>query len=96
MQDVKLTYLKTLVFGKNKTVIANFAYCGSMYTEAFKTLQIKMGQPQAVVGAYLDKLATYPAVKLHSSESIISYASTISSLVNVFQSLSYKSAVLHF
>ena len=90
-QDVKLTYLKTLVTGKAKTAIANFAYCGAMYTEALKTLEKKFGQPQAVVGAYMDKLATYPAVKMHSSESIISYASTISSLVNVFQSLSYES-----
>ena len=62
-----------------------------MYTEALKTLEKKFSQSQAVVGAYLDKLATYPAVKMLSSESIISYASTISSLVNVFQSLSYES-----
>ena len=87
----EIKYLKTLVTGKAKTAIANFAYCGAMYTEALKTLEKKFGQPQAVVGAYLDKLATYPAVKMHSSESIISYASTISSLVNVFQLLSYKS-----
>ena len=38
-QDVKLTYLKTLVTGKAKTAIANFAYCGAMYTEALKTLE---------------------------------------------------------
>ena len=38
-QDVKLTYLKTLVTGKAKTAITNFAYCGAMYTEALKTLE---------------------------------------------------------
>ena len=90
-QDVKLTYLETLVTGISKTAIANFTYCGAMYTEALKTLEKKFCQPQAVVGAYLDKLETYPAVKMHSSESIIGYAYTISSLVNVFQSLSYES-----
>ena len=67
-QDVKLTCLKTLVTGKAKTAIANFAYCGAMYAEALKTLEKKFGQPQAVVGAYLDKLATYPAC-MHSSAS---------------------------
>ena len=92
-QDVKLTNLKTVVTGKTKTAITNFAYCGAMYTEALKTLEKNFGQPQAVVGAYSGKLATYPAVKMHSSESIICYASTISSLVNVFQSLFYKSGL---
>ena len=88
--DVKLTYLKTLVTGKAKTAIANFAYCGSMYQEALRTLERKFGQPQAVVGAYLEKLSNYPAVKMHSSDSIVSYASVITSLVSVFQSLSYE------
>ena len=88
--DVKLTYLKTLVTGKAKTAIANFAYCGSMYQEALRTLERKFGQPQAVIGAYLEKLSNYPAVKMHSSDSIVSYASVITSLVSVFQSLSYE------
>ena len=88
--DVKLTYLKTLVTGKAKTAIANFAYCGSMYREALRTLERKFGQPQAVVGAYLEKLSNYPAVKMHSSDSIVSYALVITSLVSVFQSLSYE------
>ena len=87
--DVKLTYLKTLVTGRAKLAIANFAYCGSMYPQALKTLERKFGQPQAVVGAHLDKLSNYPAVKMHSSESIVSYASIITSLVSVFQSLCY-------
>ena len=36
--DVKLTYLKTLVTGKAKIAIAEFAYCGLMYKDALKTL----------------------------------------------------------
>ena len=87
--DVKLTYLKTLVTGKAKTAIAEFAYCGTMYKDALKTLERKFGQPQAVVSAYLDKLANVPPVKMHNSESIISYAATIGSLVGVFRSLNY-------
>ena len=53
--DVKLTYLKTLVTGKAKTAIAEIAYCGAMYKDALKTLERKFGQPQAVVSAHLEK-----------------------------------------
>ena len=87
--DVKLTYLKTLVSGKAKTAIAEFAYCGAMYRDALKTLERKFGQPQAVVTAYLDKLANFPSVKMHNSESIISYSAVICSLIGVFRSLNY-------
>ena len=87
--DVKLTYLKTLVSGKAKTAIAEFAYCGIMYKEALKTLERKFGQPQTVVSAYLDKLTNYPPLKMHNSDSIISYSATVSSLVGVFRSLNF-------
>ena len=88
--NVKLTYLKTLVTGKAKVAIAEFAYCGAMYKDALKTFERKFGQPQAVVTAYLDKLANVPPVKMHNSESIISYSATVSSLVGVFRSLNYN------
>ena len=87
--DVKLTYLKTLVSGKAKTTIAEFAYSGTMYKDALKTLERMLGQPQIVVSAYLDKLANYPPVKIHNSDSINSYSATVSSLVGVFRSLKY-------
>ena len=88
--DVKLTYLKTLVSGKAKAAIQQFAYCGTMYEEALRTLQRKFGQPQAVVSAYLEKFSKYPPVKIHSSESIIDFATTMGSLVGVFKSLGYE------
>ena len=88
--DVKLTYLKTLVTGKAKAAIADFDYCGSMYRDALKTLERKFGQPQAGVTAHLDKLSSYPPVKMHNSDSIISFATVVSSLVGVFRSLSYE------
>ena len=47
--DVKLTYLKTLVTGKAKAAISEFAYCGAMYGDALRALERKFGQPQAVV-----------------------------------------------
>ena len=87
--DVKLTYLKMLVTGKAKTAIAEFAYCGVMYKDALKTLERKIGQPQAVVSAHLEKLSSFPPLKMHNSDNIINYSATISSLVGVFKSLSY-------
>ena len=87
--EVKLTYLKTLVTRKANVAIAEFAYCGAMYKDALKTLERKFGQPQAVVTAYLEKLANVPPVKMLNSESIISYSATVSSLVGLFRSLNY-------
>ena len=88
---MKLTYLKTLVTGKAKTAIAEFAYCGAMYKDALRTLERKFGQPQAAISAHLDKLSSSPPLKMHNSDNIINYSGFISSLVGVFNSLSYDS-----
>ena len=78
--DVKLTYLKTLVSGKAKNAIAEYAHSGVFYKDVLKTLERKFGQPQTIVAAHLH-------LKMHNSESIISFASCISSLVAVLKSL---------
>ena len=87
--DVKLTYLKTLVTGKAQNAIAEFAYSCINYKDALETLIRKFGQPQTVVNAHLDKLSSFPPTKMHNSDSIITFASTISNLVGVFKSPSY-------
>ena len=87
--EVKMTFLKTLVSGKAEIAIEGFAYSGALYRDALKALERKFGQPQAVVTDHLEKLSNYPAVKIHNSESIINYACAISSLIAVFQSLKY-------
>ena len=46
--DIKLTYLKTLLTAKAKTGIAEFAYCKTMYKDALRTLERKFGQAQTV------------------------------------------------
>ena len=84
---VKLTYLKTLVTGKPKAAIAEFAYCGTMYKDALKTLEWNFGQRQAVVSAFLDKLSNLPPLKMHNSEGVISYSARSSALVGFFRSL---------
>ena len=90
--DVKLTYLKTLVTGKAKAALwcNEFAYCGVMYKDSLKTLERKFGQPQAEVSAQLDKLSSFPPLEMHNSDNIINYFATISSLVGVFKSRSYE------
>ena len=88
--DVKLTYLKTLVTGKAKAVIADVAYCGAMYRDALRILERKFGQPQTVVTAHLDKRSSFPPLKIHNSDNKISYSLAISSLVGVFKPLNYK------
>ena len=87
--EVKVTYLKTLVSGKAKITIEGFAYSGALYRDPLKSLERKFGQPQAVATAHLEKLSHYPAVKIHNSESIINYACAFSSLIAIFQCLKY-------
>ena len=94
--DTKLTYLKTLVTIKAKTAIAEFNYSGVMYEDALATLQRKFGKPHAIVGAHLDKLSTFPPLKMHSSENVISFSSAISGLVAVFKSLSFNDDLKNF
>ena len=89
-EEVKMTYLKTLVTGRAKSTIEGFAYSGALYRDALKALERKFGQPQAVVSAHLEKLNNYPPVKMHNSESIINYACAISSFIAVFTSLGYE------
>ena len=81
--DTKLTYLKTLVTGKAKTAIAEFSYSGVMYKDALATLQRKFGQPHAIVGTHLDKVNTFPQLRMHNSENVINFSSAISGLVAV-------------
>ena len=71
--DVKLTYLKTLVTGKAKITIAEFTYCGVIYKDALKKLECKFGQPHTVVSAHLDKLGSLPPLKMRNSDNILLY-----------------------
>ena len=61
-----------------------------MYKDALATLQRKFGQPHAIVERHLDKLNTFPPLKMHNSENVISFSSAISGLVAVFKSLSFN------
>ena len=75
---------------KAKSAIAEYNYSGVLYKDALATLQRKFGQPHAVVGAHLNKLSNFPPLKMHNSENVIGFSSTISGLVAVFKSLSFN------
>ena len=62
-----------------------------MYKDALRTLEHKFGQPQAVVSAHIDKLNSFPPLKMHNSDNIFNYSGCISSLVGVFKSPPYDS-----
>ena len=87
--DVKLTYLKMLVARKAKTAIAEFPYSGTIDRDALKTLECKLGQPQAVVSAFFDKLNSFPPVKINNSDHIINFLGTNWNLIAVSRSLNY-------
>ena len=87
---MKLTCLKTLVTGKAKSAIAEFAFSGRMHEDALKTLERNFGQPQNVITAHLDKLSSFPQLRMHNSDNIISFSMTISSLAAVFRSVDYE------
>ena len=44
IDDVKLTYVKTLVTGEAKTAIAELTYCGALYKDALRTLDVNLAQ----------------------------------------------------
>ena len=61
-----------------------------MNKDALKTLKRKIGRPQNVITAHLDKLSIFQHLRMHNSGNIISFSITISSLVAVFRSLDYE------
>ena len=60
-----------------------------MYKMLSKHLSANVDNPRHVT-AYLDKLASVPAVEMHNSESIMSYYVTFNSLVGVLRSPNYN------
>ena len=88
--DVKLTYFKTLISGEAKNPIAYFACDGTFYKDASKTPETKFGQSQTTVAAHLEKHSNFQPLKMHNSESIISFASCISSQVAVLKLLGFE------
>ena len=81
--EVKSTYLKTIVAGKTKIAIAEFAYCCLMYEDEPRPSKRELGQPQGVIISHLDTLSKFFCFKMHKSDKIINYSAVISSFVEV-------------
>ena len=92
--DLMLTYLKTLVTGKEKIAI-EFAYSCLMYKYARTTFEREFGLPRAVSSAHLDNLSNFSPLNVHSSHTIFNYSAAISRLVGVFMSLSYAADLMN-
>ena len=61
--DVKLTYLKTLVSGKAKKAIAEFAYSGIFFKDALKTLERKFDNHRRLWRLILKNFQIFPLSK---------------------------------
>ena len=89
--DERMNHLKTLVTGRAKTAIAGLPYDGKWFAEAWAILERKFGRPHVIISAQLDKIQSYPPVKMHSSSAIIDYSVAVTNLVSVFTQLDYTS-----
>ena len=66
--DVKMAYLKTLVNGQAIALITKFAESQIMYENALKTLELKFGQPQSVMKAYLDQFSSLQPLTMYNKK----------------------------
>ena len=60
-----------------------------MHRDALMTLERKLGQPQAVFSAFLDKVESFLPIKKRNSYHVINFARINSNLVGMFCSLKY-------
>ena len=85
----KMIRLKNLFSGRAHATIANLSFDGNMFPQAWSLLERRFGKPHVIVSAQLEKITTYPIVKMHNSESIMQYSLVVSSLVNVLAEYKY-------
>ena len=71
--DIKLTYLKTLVSGESKNAIAKFSYKGTLYKNTLKTLE-ENGPAKKNCGY---SLKVFFEISAHRKAQIFSFTSCI-------------------
>jgi hypothetical protein len=89
--DEKMIRLKSSLTGKAETAISNLDYDGRYFQEAWNILKRKFGQAHVLVGAQLEGLQAYQAVRMHSSEAIVAYATFVEGFVHTLQVQGYES-----
>jgi hypothetical protein len=88
--DEKMLRPKSSLTGRAETATSNLDYDGLYFTEAWSILERKFGQAHVLVGAQLEKLQAYPAVRMHSSEAIVAYATFVEGFVHTLQIQGYE------
>ena len=75
---------------KTKTAIAEIVYYRTMYQDALRRLERKIGESQDVVTTHLDNMDHFLSLKMENNENTIRNSeTTISKLNGVFRSLHY-------
>ena len=65
-----------------------------MFKNALMNLERKFSQQEPVISAHLDKLNSFPPLKMHNSDKIINYSGCVSSLVEIFKPMSFDSDLM--
>ena len=65
-------------------------YSGTMYDQAWNTLQKKFGQPHHIVSSQLAKIQNFPQVRFSNLSSLIEFADTVSTFVIILQQFEYS------
>ena len=89
-RDKKMSHLKTLLVGKAKRAVNGMGYSVTMYDQAWNTLQRKFGLPHHIVSSQLAKIQNFPQVRLSDLSSLIEFADTVSTFVNILQQFGYS------
>ena len=82
-RDEKMSHLKTLLVGKAKQAVNGMGYSGTMYDQAWNTL------PHHIVSSQLAKIQNFPQVRFSDLLSLIEFADTVSTFVNLLQQFAY-------
>ena len=89
-RDEKMSHLKSLLTGKVKRAVSGMGYSGTMYEEAWKTLQRKFGQPHHIVSSQLAKIQNFTQVRYNDLSALVEFADTVSTFVNLLQQFGYS------
>ena len=88
--DEKMSHLKALLTGKAKRAVNGLGYSGTMYVEAWNTLQRKFGQPHPIVSSQLANIQNFSQIRFNDLSALAEFADTVSTFVNILQQFGYS------
>ena len=84
--DMRTRYLKLFTTGIARATIEGYGFSGIHFEQAFAAITRRFGAPHSIVGAQIEKILTYPQVKMHNSAYKIDYSQVVNSFVPVLTS----------